>query len=123
MGEEEPVCKKESNIIHTVAEGIELMHLVDRENICILADYFHMENENEQPDILEQCGSELAHIHFSPIEPRALPLVLDENMKCFLKQLKKTGYEKRISLEARANSLDEMSAACSAIRDYWIQST
>jgi len=43
-----------------------------------------------------------------------LLLVLDENRKSFLRELKKTGYDKRISLEAKASSLKEMETACAA---------
>src|SRR4030043_306672 len=38
----EPLCKLESNIINTAAEGLRLVKAVDRENIKLLVDYYHL---------------------------------------------------------------------------------
>ena len=113
----EPVCKLESNIIHTVSEGVALMRDVARENISVLADFFHMKNEGESPAVLSSCGKRLVHVHFSPINPRSLPLVLDEDMKFFLTSLKNAGYDKRISIEAKAASREEMTNAYLVMRE------
>ena len=48
----EPLYRKESNFINSVAEGAHFARQVNRPEIRVLADFFHMDEENEPFDTL-----------------------------------------------------------------------
>ena len=55
----EPLNRQESNIVNSVAEGLALMRRVKRDEVQILADYYHMALESEDLSILRQAGPAL----------------------------------------------------------------
>ena len=60
----EPLNRYETDLIHTVAEGMELIEQVAVENFGLLLDTFHM--NIEEPDIVESirsCGDRIFHFH------------------------------------------------------------
>lgn len=60
----EPMNRYETDLIHTAAEGLELVGRVGAENFGLLLDTFHM--NIEEPDIeasIEACGSRIFHFH------------------------------------------------------------
>src|SRR4030043_2051017 len=69
----EPLNKGESNIINTAAEGLQLVKAVDRENIKLLIDYYHLVMERENPEIILDAGSYIKHIHFANPTGRVYP--------------------------------------------------
>lgn len=96
----EPINKCESNIVNTVEEGLELSKQVDRENIKLLVDYYHLMLEREAPDIILRAGRHIRHIHFAKVEGRVYPTENEEGYLQFFKKLKKVQYEGRLSIEA-----------------------
>jgi len=96
----EPLCKLESNIINTAAEGLQLAKAVDRENIKLLIDYYHFVMEKEDPEIISDAGSYIKHIHFANSAGRIYPVEAEEGYIRFMNLLKRIGYEGRISVEA-----------------------
>jgi len=96
----EPLCKLESNIINTAAEGLQLVKAVDRENIKLLVDYYHLVMEKEDPEIILDVGSYIKHIHFANPAGRVYPIEAEEGYIRFMNLLKRIGYEGRISVEA-----------------------
>ena len=97
----EPLNRFESNIINTTSDGLQLVKDVNRENIRLLVDYYHLMLEEEDLEILLNVGSHLRHIHFSRPEGRVFPLETDRNdYDSFFRNLKKIGYEGRLSIEA-----------------------
>lgn len=60
----EPMNRYETDLIHTVAEGMELIEQVGAENFGLLLDTFHM--NIEEPSIEESirsCGDRILHVH------------------------------------------------------------
>jgi D-psicose/D-tagatose/L-ribulose 3-epimerase len=96
----EPLSKVESNITNTAAEGLRLVKAVDRENIKLLIDYYHLLMENEDPEIIFDAGSDIKHIHFANPAGRVYPLEVEDGYIRFMNLLKRIGYEGRISIEA-----------------------
>jgi len=96
----EPLCKLESNIINTATDGLRLSRAVDRENIKLLVDYFHLVMEKEDPEILLRAGSYIRHIHFANPAGRVYPIEIEDGYIRFMNLLKRVGYEGRISVEA-----------------------
>jgi len=96
----EPLCKLESNIINTAAEGLQLSRAVERENIKLLVDYYHLVMEKEDPEILLRAGSYIKHVHFANPTGRVYPAEKVDGYIRFMDLLKRIGYEGRISVEA-----------------------
>lgn len=100
----EPLCKLESNIINTAAEGLHLVKTVDRDNIKLLIDYYHLIMEREDPSIVLQTASYLKHVHFANPSGRAYPVEIMDDYIRLTEHLKQIGYDSRISVEA--NTMD-----------------
>jgi sugar phosphate isomerase/epimerase len=96
----EPLNKGESNIINTAAEGLKLVRAIDRENIKLLIDYYHLVMEKEDPEIMLDAGSYIKHIHFANPTGRVYPAEKVDGYIRFMDLLKRIGYEGRISIEA-----------------------
>jgi sugar phosphate isomerase/epimerase len=98
----EPLRKEECNIINKVSEGLRLAKEVDRDNVKLLVDFYHMRSEEEDPSILKECKGYLKHVHFSRFEGRTFPRDIGEDILYvpFFKSLKEIGYKERLSIEA-----------------------
>lgn len=110
----EPICYLESNIIRTFAEGCKLAEEAACENVRVLVDYFHMEQENEPVSKLLENGRQfLQHVHFARINGRGFPRKIgeDPHYAPFFAALKEIGYDGRISVEAFSKSIEKDAAA------------
>lgn len=97
----EPLRTQETNIINTAREGLALVRAVDRPEIKLLVDYYHLSEEGEDPAIIAEAGPLLAHTHIANPAGRVYPLSLDESAYAgFFANLCKIGYAGRISIEA-----------------------
>ncbi len=96
----EPICKLESNLINTAAEGFRLSRAVDRRTIKLLVDYYHLVMEEEDPEVVLRAGSYIQHIHFANPAGRVYPTDREDGYVRFVNLLKQIGYEGRISVEA-----------------------
>ena len=97
----EPLCKLESNIVITAEEGLQLAKEVNRHNIRLLIDYYHLAMENEDQKIILKAGNYLQHIHLANPTGRIFPKENDHvDYRAFIQDLKDTGYNSRVSIEA-----------------------
>ena len=97
----EPLRKQETNIINTAREGLALVRAVDRPEIRLLVDYYHLAEEGENADIIAEAGPLLAHAHIANPKGRVYPLSLDESpYSSFFSNLCQIGYQGRLSIEA-----------------------
>ena len=97
----EPLRRQETNIINTAREGLALVRAVDRPEIKLLVDYYHLAEEGENADIIAEAGPLLAHTHIANPKGRIFPLSLDESpYGGFFSNLCKIGYAGRLSIEA-----------------------
>jgi sugar phosphate isomerase/epimerase len=95
----EPLNRYETDLIHTVAEGLELVERVGADNFGLLLDTFHM--NIEEPDIEESirsCGDHLYHFHVADSN-RWYPGAGHIDFGMILEVLSDTGYEGFVSGE------------------------
>lgn len=95
----EPVNRYESNFINTLQEGIELIKRVDRFNIGLLADTFHM--NIEEVSIYEsiiKAKDYITHVHFADSN-RWAPGCGHLDFQKVVETLKKIHYQGYISAE------------------------
>jgi sugar phosphate isomerase/epimerase len=103
----EPLRKQETNIINTAREGLALVKAVDRPEIRLLVDYYHLSEEGENADIIAEAGPLLAHTHIANPKGRVYPLSLDESpYGGFFSNLCKIGYQGRLSVEASTKDFE-----------------
>lgn len=62
----EPINRYETNFINNVAEGLEILHQLDKENVKLMPDVFHMNMEDASiTDSLREAGDSISYIHFA----------------------------------------------------------
>jgi D-psicose/D-tagatose/L-ribulose 3-epimerase len=94
--------KQECNIINNLTEGLALIKAVSDPNIQLIVDFYHMAEETEDPAVISVAAKHIRHLHMANPQGRVFPLVWNEfNYASFFSNLKKIGYNKRISIEAR----------------------
>ena len=96
----EPLNRKDLNILNSVAEAVELATLVDRRPVHVLADFYHMDEEQEPLDRISRHGQWLAHIHVAD-SGRLAPGTGQYPYAAFAAELQRAGYQGRISVECR----------------------
>lgn len=94
----EPLFRKGTNFINSVEEASRFASLINREQIRVLADLFHMQEENEPLDTITRHKEWLAHIHVADTG-RLSPGTGVYPAAEFADQLKQAGYSGMISAE------------------------
>ncbi|MGN0777825.1 MAG: sugar phosphate isomerase/epimerase family protein [Aristaeellaceae bacterium] len=94
----EPLCRKECNIINSVAEGACLVAAAHHPNVKLLADYYHMAVDGEPCSDIVRVGG-IAHAHIATKEGRFYPAVMEDGFTAFFRALKATAYDGRVSVE------------------------
>jgi len=98
----EPLNRYETQLINTVAEGLNLIERVGADNFGLLLDTFHM--NIEEPVIKESiraCGDRIFHFHVADSN-RWYPGAGHLDFECILDTLFATGYEGFVSGEFMA---------------------
>lgn len=95
----EHLNRGESNIINSIAEGWRMAGEVAHPRIRVLADAYHVRQENEDPAILSPLGSALVHVHVAQQAERLFPAGDDKELADFFRTLRATGYAQRVSIE------------------------
>ncbi|PYR62523.1 MAG: hypothetical protein DMF91_06370 [Acidobacteria bacterium] len=99
----EPLRREETNIINSAAEGLELVRAIDDPNFQLMVDFYHLASEKEDPEIVVRARAHIRHLHMANPQGRVFPLQWDEyDYAPFFANLRKIGYDKRISVEASA---------------------
>jgi len=96
----EPLNAKESNIINSVAEGLEFVRLADHPFVKVLADLYHMDEEREPLDHIIEAGNELVHTHTADTG-RCYPGSGSYPHREFFERLRSVGYNDRMSVECK----------------------
>jgi len=95
----EPMNRYETDLIHTAADGLELIERVAADNFGLLLDTFHM--NIEEPDIgesIKKCGDRIFHFHVADSN-RWFPGAGHLDFVTILDELEETGYGGFISGE------------------------
>lgn len=96
----EPLNQKESNVINSVTEGVEIARQVNRPAIRVLADFYHMDEDDEPLSHIVQCKDWLAHVHVADTG-RGAPGTGRYPYPVFVDNLRQAGYDGMVSIECR----------------------
>lgn len=115
----EPLNNTETNLVNTVAEGIDICKYTAHKSVWLLADFYHIFRSGETLDALENNGGLLRHVHLARANnDRGQPTEADkETCLIWAQALKKCGYDGRMSLES-AHIPDFNTAAKDAIKAF-----
>ncbi|MBW7453150.1 sugar phosphate isomerase/epimerase family protein [Paenibacillus sepulcri] len=106
----EPLNSKESNIVGSVSEAVMFAKQVNHSSIRVLADFYHMDEENEPLGTLIDNKDWLAHIHLADTG-RLSPGTGQYPYAEFAASLHAAGYSGMISAECKVNDPDTEFAA------------
>jgi sugar phosphate isomerase/epimerase len=102
----EPLRRQETNIVNSAREGLELVKAVGHPNFELMIDFYHLASEQEDPAIVLEANRHIRHLHTANPQGRVFPLNWEEfDYAPFFANLRKIGYDKRISVEAATKSL------------------
>ena len=95
----EPVNRYEINLINSVSEGAALMKKVDKPNMALMPDLFHMNIEDASiPGALEEHAEHVAYVHIADSN-RLAPGQGHTDFEAALAALKRENYDGWISVE------------------------
>ncbi len=114
----ETLNRSETNMINTLTEGAALQAVVNRRNVGLLADAYHMRKEGEDMRRIILC-SPLMHTHIALKEGRAFPREECAEVEEFFDALKESGYDGTMSIEGKSENVEEDSvASLKVLRNY-----
>ncbi|MBR6029337.1 MAG: sugar phosphate isomerase/epimerase [Clostridia bacterium] len=100
----EPLNRRETNMVNSVAEGAALCAAVGHQAVRLLADYFHVAAENQPHEDIERVGG-IAHAHIATAETRRVPVEAEPGFTVMFRAMKRTGYAGNISIEGGTDDL------------------
>jgi len=95
----EPLAKRYSNFIHTLAEGAVVVKAVDHPNVQLLCDIHHMLLEDDPADEILKYAEYIRHCHIAEKTYRTAPGTMGDDFKPYFKALKEINYQGCISVE------------------------
>ena len=106
----ESLNTNESNILNNLTEGATLAKAVNRSNVGVLIDLYHMQMENEELDVIKRLhsdGIDFKHAHIADASTnRGFPLN-KEKFSEFARILGEINYTGRLSIEGFTQNFDE----------------
>ncbi|MFC1502083.1 sugar phosphate isomerase/epimerase family protein [bacterium] len=113
----EPLRRAETNFIQTVIEGLDIVQTVNHPNIRLLADFYHMMQEEEGPEAILKAGDYLRHCHIAEKEKRTPPGNQGDDFRPYLRALKQIDYKGGISIECRWEDMEsQLSGAIAELK-------
>lgn len=98
----EPLNVKESNIINSVKEGMEIVRAADHPFVKVLADLYHIDEADEPIQDVIDAGNDLVHTHTADTG-RLYPGSGSYPHTEFFEALRSIGYNDRMSVECKFN--------------------
>lgn len=116
----EPLNRKESNFINSVSDGVRLAQMLNHPKVRTLADFYHMDEENEPLETLMANGPWLGHIHLADTQ-RLNPGTGHYDYPAFFGHLKAAGYSGRLSAECgmQGEPMAAMHHSAKFLRQAW----
>src|ERR1700722_4778927 len=115
----EPLNRKESNIVNSVGEGARFAKAVNRPEIRLLADLYHMNEENEPLSEVATHSEWLSHIHLADTG-RFNPGTGSYDFETFFGYLKTANYRGMLSTECTVkNPESDMPQSLAFLRRHW----
>jgi len=109
----EPLRKQECNIINTAAEAMKLAHEVNHPNVKIIVDFYHLRQQNEDPEIIRVAQKDIVHLHFANPAGRRWPrsATEDPQYRRFFSLVKEIGYQGGLSIEGNGTFEEDGAAS------------
>ncbi|HEX9996425.1 MAG TPA: sugar phosphate isomerase/epimerase family protein [Abditibacterium sp.] len=103
----EPLNRHEDNFITSVAQGADFVDAIAHPNIQLLADFYHMFEENEPISNVESAGERLKHTHVADLGREAPGFAKqgEADFVGFFRALRGAGYDGRCSFEGKCGDL------------------
>jgi sugar phosphate isomerase/epimerase len=115
----EPLNRKESNIVNSVGEGVRFAKAVNRPEIRVLADIYHMDEENEPLSEVATHIEWLSHIHLADTG-RFNPGTGSYDYDTFFGYLKTANYRGMLSAECTVKNPEaDMRQSLAFLRRHW----
>ena len=97
----EPLNSREDNLIVSVQHGARLVDEIGHPRIQLLADFYHMFEENEPVDNVAEAGARLRHTHVADLGRVAPGFASagEADFTGFFRNLRRAGYDARCSFE------------------------
>ena len=110
----EPLNSREDNLINSVAAGAAIVDAVDHPNIRLLADFYHMFQDDEAVEDVAKVGSRLKHAHLADLGRVAPGCAVEgeADFVGFFRALNAADYDARCSFEG---ATDDLAAQAKAI--------
>ena len=114
----EPLRRKESNILNTGAEALRMVRDAHHPNVKMIIDYFHLREENEDPEIIWTARKQIVHFHFANPHGRVWPAQPSEDSEYaqFFSLVEKIKFRGGISIEARGTFEHDAAASLAFFR-------
>lgn len=108
---------QETNIINSLAEAGRIAEELDLANVGLVVDIYHLMEEQEDFDVVNQVAAKVAHVHVCGPD-RHPPAEDDEKrLASLFERLAAIGYKGRISIEANFSDVtSEAPAALATVR-------
>jgi sugar phosphate isomerase/epimerase len=94
----EPLRRPESNVVNTLAEAVVLAERVNRPEVEVLVDFYHLDEEKEPLDHIPQAAKRLIHVHVADTG-RLYPGSGSYDYPGFWRALRQAGYDGRVTIE------------------------
>ncbi|MEQ1634000.1 MAG: sugar phosphate isomerase/epimerase family protein [Planctomycetota bacterium] len=109
----EALRRPETNVLNSVREAMQLARDVDRPQVRIVVDFYHLAFENEDPAVVREAAPWIAHLQIADPRERGYPRSEDGEPRYaqFFDALAEVGYRGRISIEAISQEFDADAAA------------
>lgn len=115
----EPICRREGNILRTVADGLAMAKRVNRKRVKALADLYHVWQENEPMQNIVDAAEWLAHVHIAEPVKRSYPGNDDFDFTDFFRALQRAGYDGRVSCECQFDNFEtDIETALQTMKSY-----
>ncbi len=114
----EPLNYRECNVVNTLRDGMTLAKAADHEGVALLADMYHMGENDENFDDILDAGEILIHCHIGRPAGRKYPMPGDGyDYAPFFAALRKINYPGRLSVEAGApNGPEDLAVSINYLR-------
>lgn len=101
----EPLNSRETNIINSVTEALELARAADHPFVRVLADLYHVDEEHEPLEHILEAEGYLVHTHTADTG-RFYPGSGSYPHREFFEKLRAIGYNERMSVECKWNDFE-----------------
>lgn len=103
----EPLSHAETNMINTIEEAHILRREADQDNVSVIVDFYHLMTNGDALSHIPMLH-DFSHMHIAAKAGRRYPVSEEgEQYREFFRELKKIGYNGRMSIEGKTDNIEE----------------